>query len=165
MMLAGNTQQRKTRYIDDVFTGVAIETVTYGSNTNCAGKTETLLADIYHPQNDNFFKRPAIIVLHGGGFKKGSRKTNTVKELSIKLSLKGYVVVAIDYRICVQKLRHGNLATHVINAVQDLNACIRYIKAHAEKWRIDTDKVFVSGASAGAIVALTKAFIKLNETA
>jgi len=164
-MINGNAQPDGTRFIDNVFSNIAIETVTYGSNINCSGKIQTLQADIYLPQNDSLLKRPVIIVLHGGGFKKGSRKTGAIKELCTALSLKGYVAIAADYRICTKKQKHGDLATHVINGVQDLNACIRYIKAQAENWRVDATKVFVSGASAGAIVALTKAFIKPGESA
>jgi len=42
--------------------------------------------------------------------------------------------------------------------VEDLRAAIRFARANASEYRIDTEKIIASGESAGAIAALALAY-------
>src|SRR4051812_7044471 len=59
---------------------------------------EELLLDVYHPSPGGPL-RPAVIVLHGGGFVSGSRADFSVVEPARRLAEVGYVAFSIDYRL------------------------------------------------------------------
>ena len=56
------------RYLDSLFLVEVVSDVTYGSNTNLYGSTQSLEMDIYQPQGDTLSERPLIILAHGGSF-------------------------------------------------------------------------------------------------
>ena len=59
---------------------------------------------------------------------------------------KGYAVASIDYRLDTSISNRA-----VINAMYDARAAIRFFKAYASTYKIDTAKVFMGGESAGAM--------------
>lgn len=88
-------------------------------------------------------KRPLIVWIHGGGWKQGSkdrcRASGWVNE--------GYVVASINYR----------LSSHAVFPAQihDCKAAIRWLRANADKYGIDEQRIGVWGSSAGGhLVAL-----------
>ena len=63
------------RYKSVVFDKVDVKKdVEFRTVTNVKGETETLKLDVYQPAGDTERKRPAILWLHGGGFRPGSDK-------------------------------------------------------------------------------------------
>ena len=155
-------QPGEIRYRDSVFNAVEMLTVTYGSNINYAGEMDSLKADVYSPSNDSAADRAMIIYMHGGGFMNGHRNDPGVKDLCRKLTLHGYVTASIDYRLGMNALSPLNMIEPAVRAVQDLNGFIRFAKANAAEWKIDTSKIFITGSSAGAIAVLAKAFTKID---
>jgi len=150
------------RYIDNVFSQDSLITVEYGRNAGYSGIKDTLFADIYSPSNDTTVKRAMIIIMHGGGFVAGNRHEPAMVFVCDKLVKKGYVVASIDYRRGLDRTKPRTLYLAVLRAVQDLNGFIRYAKANAENFNIDTNKIFVTGSSAGGIVVLQKAYMKID---
>jgi len=150
------------RYKDTVFSTSDIITVDYGSNINYTGNRDTLKADIYTPQGDTATARPLIVFMHGGGFMNGHRDDKAVKELCRKMAARGYVIASIDYRLGIDASATNNAIAAALRAVQDLNGFIRYAKSNADAWKTDSNKIFISGASAGAIAMLAKAFTKID---
>lgn len=66
--------------------------------------TDTLRLDKYDcPQIIG--NKPCIIFMFGGGFKDGSRKNEEVVSYMNRLTEKGYVAIAIDYRLGLKNLR------------------------------------------------------------
>ena len=55
------------RYMEEIFSEVAMETVTYTEGANA------FLMDIYQPVGDTLSERPVIIMAHGGSFAGGTR--------------------------------------------------------------------------------------------
>jgi len=153
------------RYIDEIFSENSVATIEYGSNTDYLGAKASLLADIYIPVNDTEINRAVIIIMHGGGFTAGNRHEPAMVFACTKLVKKGYVVASIDYRKGLDRTNPRTLYTAVLRAVQDLNGFIRYAKANAEKLKIDTNKIFITGASAGAVAVLQKAYMKIDSAA
>ncbi len=156
------------RYLTAIFnTADSIPDIPYGSALNFKNVSQTLLLDFYEPKGDSLTRRPLIIYLHGGGFcdTGQTRKLLSIQVFCYYMALRGYAVASIDYRLdstCFGPSFLSNRA--IINAMHDAKASIRYFKANAGTFRIDTTKIFIGGESAGAITALTASYIdKMNE--
>jgi dipeptidyl aminopeptidase/acylaminoacyl peptidase len=163
-LLAGCTVPRPPgdsplRYRDQVFSNVTVTNdVTYGSATGINGTAETLKLDLYQPAGDTVAKRPAMIWIHGGGFTTGDKSSGAGKAtLFAKL---GYVVVSINYRLLSPVGCGGNpdptptCINAAIGAQHDAQAAVRWLRANANTYKIDTDRIAVSGGSAGAVTSL-----------
>jgi para-nitrobenzyl esterase len=163
-LLAGCTVPRPggdspLRYRDQVFSNVTVTgDLTYGSATGIDGNPETLKLDLYQPTGDTVAKRPAMIWIHGGGFTKGDKSSGAGKAtLFAKL---GYVAVSINYRLLSPVGCGGNpsptptCVNAAIGAQHDAQAAVRWLRANATTYRIDTDRIAVSGGSAGAVTSL-----------
>ena len=161
------------RYIDDIFDVSVQYGVQYGQNIseNILGSefNQTLYMDIYEPVGDSYENRPIIFFMFGGSFVTGSRDSGNMVALCNSYASKGYVAVAIDYRITPSLILNAssqNAYKAVIKGIHDLKAAIRYFRMNDQQsndYRIDSDRVFVGGVSAGAIASLNAAYIN-NES-
>ena len=115
----------------------------------------TLLADLFHfPVSADAGRRPAIVVVHGGGWLNGDK--TKFRALSVELARRGYLVMAIEYRL-------GGEA-HFPAAMHDCNAAVRFLRAHAEKYDLDPERIGAVGGSAGGhLVGLMAAAPHLEE--
>jgi acetyl esterase/lipase len=86
---------------------------------------------------------PAVVCIHGGGFRAGDRQS--YEGLGRKLALRGYVAVTISYRLAPKYQFPA--------ALHDAKAAVRWLRANAEKYRIDPDRIGVTGGSAGGTLA------------
>jgi acetyl esterase/lipase len=99
--------------------------------------------DIVRPK-DTSRPHPAVLLIHGGGFRAGSRKG--YQALCIRLAKLGYVAATADYRLAPK----GSFPA----AVYDVKAAVRYLRANAGTLGIDPAKVGTMGGSAGGHLAL-----------
>jgi acetyl esterase/lipase len=99
--------------------------------------------DIVRPK-DTSQKHPAVLCIHGGGFRAGSRKG--YQALCIRLAKEGYVAATVDYRLAPKAPFPA--------AVYDVKAAVRYLRANAAKLGIDPDKIGTMGGSAGGHLTL-----------
>ncbi len=152
------------RFINKVFNNVTKTSgVKYGSNTNPLNNNApiTLLCDIYEPTGDTCTSRPCIVCMYGGGFTGGDRTGPGGGQDAQTYANYGYVGVAPDYRMW----GNANDAAYKIWPAgfvvtdQDARACIRYIRAHASTYRIDTSRIAITGCSSGAFLALNVAYM------
>ena len=90
-----------------------------------------LLLDVFYPKKKVKQGYPAVLMIFGGGWRSGDRSHNipTAKLLAAR----GYVAVSADYRLSTE-------ATYPA-AVYDLKTAIRWLRANAKKYNIDTSKV------------------------
>lgn len=134
---------------------------TYGTAVNYLGENQNLLFDFYAPQDDPGTKRPLIIYLHGGGFNSGTRSYPSVKLLCKKMAMKGYAVANIDYRLDPNfELYNSNDNRRAMtDAMHDAKQAIRYFKANAALYKLDTNQFFIGGESAGAATAMMASFV------
>ena len=105
------------------------------------GEREMLL-NLYHPKGQKK-KLPAIMCLHGGGWAKGTRQH--AAHLAQALAARGFVAVTIDYRLSGE-------ATFPAQ-IEDAKAAVRWLRANADKWKIDSDAIGATGSSAGGHLA------------
>lgn len=147
------------RYRDEVFTSVSVTSgLTYGSATNAAGSVQDLKLDLYQPTGDAVAARPAIVWVHGGSFRTGSRTSPELVDQATVFSKKGFVNVSISYRLdpvgCSAANPGASCITAMRNAKEDAQAAVRWLRANAAAYRIDANRIAIGGTSAGAITAL-----------
>jgi len=149
------------------FKGTAVKNVTYTSSVaDFKGANQQLGLDIYKPANAQGKKFPAVILIHGGSFIGGDKKG--LESTCSKLANNGYVAISIDYRLgwgFVSKAATScddttRLKQAMYRAVQDAHTALRYLAKHADEYNIDKNWIFIGGQSAGAITALTTAYLK-----
>ena len=149
-----------TRYRDEVFTDYTLQSdLQYGSAPGSDGAPEALMLDLYEPAGDTAPKRPAIVWVHGGGFKSGDKAGVVPAVMAPFYAELGYVVVSINYRLLAPNGCVGPEGVSAAcfeagkQAVYDALAAVRWLRAHAAEYDIDPDRIGIGGESAGAIVA------------
>ena len=151
------------RYANDVFNDfVKTSNITFGQNATWTGGQYTLKLDFYEPEGDTETERPLLIWVHGGSFIGGSKTDPDMVAFSERFTKKGYACASIDYRIGFFPIDSANAVKAVVRATQDLKAAIRFFykdKQTANTYKIDTNKIFIGGSSAGAITALHVAYL------
>ncbi|MEM7102481.1 MAG: T9SS type A sorting domain-containing protein [Bacteroidota bacterium] len=157
------------RYVNDIFTADSpASVVQFGQNTTVNGTDVDLMMDIYEPDGDGLSQRPVIVLAFGGSFIGGDR--STVEVYCREYARKGFVTVAIDYRIYDAPLvplpDSLDMLEVVVGAVSDMKAAVRQLRFDADNgnpYRIDPDYIFIGGVSAGAIVGLHAAYFDAND--
>ena len=94
----------------------------------------------FYQPNYEFEKLPVIMFIHGGGWVGGSSKK--IADFGKLLASNGYVVANIEYSLAPEY----PYPTSTIQLVKALN----YIYENSKKYKIDRDKIFIGGTSAGA---------------
>ena len=157
-----------SRFIDSVFTEVKdATTLQYGSNVTIGGVQQDLFMDVFEPLNDSETPRPLIILAFGGSFITGER--SDMNQIAIDYAMRGYVAATIDYRIYdkLAILDSAKLLDVVVKGVGDMKASVRYFKEdfteNGNTFNIDTNDIFVGGASSGAILANHVGLVGAND--
>ncbi|MEJ4088388.1 alpha/beta hydrolase fold domain-containing protein [Galbibacter orientalis] len=116
---------------------ISIENVIYKTT-----KEKDLTADVFIPnkKKENY---PAVLLIHGGGWISGSKENQKI--MAQKLAENGYVAVSINYTL-------STVAPYP-QAVLDIKDALKWMRTHGDNLKIDTDKIAVLGASAGAQLA------------
>jgi acetyl esterase/lipase len=99
-----------------------------------------LLLDIVRPKQLSEKPLPVIAYVHGGGWHAGSKEEKLGAPLMMAAS-GNYWGVSIEYRL-------SGVATWPAQ-LYDCKAAIRWIRAHAQRYHIDPEKIGVWGDSAG----------------
>jgi acetyl esterase/lipase len=131
-----------------------------------------LRMDVLAPNDGPQELRPAVIVVHGGGFTEGSREDERQVELADALAAQGYVCFLIDYRLAgdyppapsdwANVLIYGN-AIHA--AFVDTKTAVRHVRANAAAYGVDPERIAVLGNSAGAFASAAAAVTESTEFA
>jgi acetyl esterase/lipase len=107
------------------------------------GAGEDLKLNLGHPK-EQAGALPCIVLIHGGGWAAGNKNGHDgqVRELVGR----GYVSATLGYRFAPK---------HVFPAqVEDVKCAIRFLRANAEKYGIDKDRIGAVGFSAGAHLSM-----------
>jgi acetyl esterase/lipase len=98
--------------------------------------------DVVLPEGAGPF--PAVVVLHGGGFQRGSR--TDVAEFCRHLAESGLAAVAVDYRMPPQQLFPAPL--------NDVKSALRWLRANAHRLAVDPERIGAVGFDAGGYLAV-----------
>ncbi len=112
-----------------------------------AGRKEK--ADLYLPAEDNGKKHPGVVIIHGGGWAGGIKDAKREINIGTTLAAHGYVCMSIDYQL-------HDPASETSCWPQNLHDCktaVRWLRANAERLRLDADHIGVIGGSAGGHLA------------
>jgi hypothetical protein len=152
-----------SHYEENQFDNVDKTTITYGSAIGASGFLQYLKMDIYSSPDDTLTDKPVMILAFGGAFIAGER--GDMEDFARQFAKKGYVAAAIDYRLLSLA---GGIPDSVsgleaaVKASFDMKAAIRHFRkdaANGNPYKIDVDKIFVGGVSAGSIAALNAAML------
>jgi acetyl esterase/lipase len=106
-------------------------------------KGRALHLDLFYPKGKKKNKYPGVLLIHGGGWSSGTKAHQV--PMAQQLAARGYVAAAIEYRLSPEAKYPA--------AVHDLKEAVRWMRAHASDFGLDTTKIAVLGASAGAQLA------------
>lgn len=116
---------------------------------NVAYRTDvgpSTVLDLAQPTFGPRLNRPAILIIHGGGWSAGSKNDMVYRTLMIDYAMKGYVVANMNYRLTQE--------APLPACIEDVRCAIRWMKAHAEKLGIDPNRIGTYGHSAGGHLSL-----------
>lgn len=113
----------------------------YAVLNDSVNKNRKMYLDVFHPEKEG--KYPALIMVHGGGWKSGDKSLQI--PLAMEIASHGYITITVEYQLS----REASYP----NAVYNIKSAIRWIRANAEKYEIDTAKIAISGCSAGGQIA------------
>lgn len=99
--------------------------------------------DIFYPERSRGEKYPAVLLIHGGGWRTGDK--SLMVPLAQQLAKKGFVTAAVEYRL--------SLEAPYPAALHDLKAAVRWLRANAGDYSIDTSRIAAFGTSAGGQLA------------
>lgn len=99
--------------------------------------------DLAMPKERGDAPRPAIVYIHGGGWTKGDKRGKGIGAV-LHYAAKGYVCISVNYRLDVDKKA----------CVEDVKCATRWLRAHAEEYNLDPDRIGAAGNSSGGHLAL-----------
>jgi acetyl esterase/lipase len=101
--------------------------------------------DILEPKKPSVTRRPGVILIHGGGWIGGSRDW-VAEHVALRYVEKGFVCANLEYRTAPVALAPA--------AVEDVLRAARWFIKHSSQFRVDPQRIVVTGDSAGGHLAL-----------
>ncbi|MCM8530588.1 MAG: alpha/beta hydrolase [Lentisphaeraceae bacterium] len=98
--------------------------------------------DLFQPKNMTE-STPLIIWIHGGGWMHGSKRLSPYRIAGF--ISKGFTVASVEYRLSGEAIFPA--------AITDCKAAVRFLRAHADKYKLDANNIGVWGSSAGGHLA------------
>ncbi len=156
------------RYVDETFEVDRENDIQYGAAMDETGAEEALLLDLYQPADDTLAQRPAVMWIHGGSFQQGHR--GETADFARSSARRGFVSVSLSYRLRENQVFDytdpddllGETAKR--DAQHDIQAAVRWLRAAAADLKIDPDRIFLAGYSAGGTAALRVAAASPEDT-
>jgi acetyl esterase/lipase len=107
-----------------------------------SGDSQAWRLDLAMPTELGEKPRPAIVFVHGGGWDSGDKRKTKFLKLALEYATKGYVSTTVEYRL-VDEAKFPA-------CINDVKCAVRWIRAHAEKYNVDPERIGAFGNSAGA---------------
>lgn len=112
------------------------------TTVNYSGGQRELKADLFYPKKIKD-KLPAVVIVHGGGWRSGDKSMNT--SLAQLLAMHGYFVMSVEYQL--------SLEAKYPAAVYNIKAAIRYLRSKAQEFQVNENYIAIIGGSAGGQLA------------
>lgn len=100
--------------------------------------------DLWLPDEPASGPYPVLMYFHGGAFKVGAKRENQ-SEPVLRALEHGYAVADVEYRKSGEAVFPAMLL--------DAKAAVRFLRAHADEYDLDPNRIAAWGASAGAWIA------------
>ncbi len=120
-------------------------------NISFLGEDRKEKMDLYLPEDIvPGESRPAILVVHGGGWHGGGKAAAREKNIGSNLAKAGFICASIDYVLAEKKtLFTDNLKQVWPKNLQDCMNGVRFLRANAEEYQINPKRIGAVGGSAG----------------
>jgi len=106
--------------------------------------------DLYLPAGEDGPRRPAVVIIHGGGWTGGDKAAGREQNIGNTLAAAGFVCASINYRLARE---NENPATRLRDVwpgiLHDCKTAVRFLRHHADTYRIDPEHIGAIGGSAG----------------
>ena len=115
------------------------------------GKSAAWKLDLACPKDPGSTLRPALVIIHGGGWLEGDKSSFTSLKYwapgnIIDFAKLGFVAATINYRLSGEAPFPA--------ALEDCKCAVRWLRAHALDYHIDVNRIGAYGNSAGGHLAL-----------
>lgn len=108
---------------------------------NISGRRLTV--DVFLPDSKPSGTMPVLLMVHGGGWRSGSKEMD--HPIARSLAARGLAVVCVDYRKSAEALYPA--------AVEDVACAVRWVRSVATRYAFDTNRITIAGTSAGGQLA------------
>jgi acetyl esterase/lipase len=112
--------------------------------TYCTMDGVELKLDAYYPASANG-RWPALVYIHGGSWTGGDKRSPATQGDRVALVEAGFLVVSINYRLAPE-YRFPAM-------IEDAKCAVRYLRAHADEYNLDPERMGAFGNSAGGHIA------------
>ncbi|ABZ92942.1 Esterase/lipase [Leptospira biflexa serovar Patoc strain 'Patoc 1 (Ames)'] len=174
------TVRSMTTYSVSKTTHVYAQALSHSNWGSATTNIVNLSLDLYLPENAPR-NRPAMILIHGGGFSTGSKDDTNIVSMANYFTSRGWVCISINYRLISA---YGTLSTawgtYVLNnaaltpaerqqsyamypAARDAKAALRWLYANASTYGINTNYMTALGGSAGSFLANMLGITNVND--
>ncbi len=106
------------------------------------GSSEAWRLDLAVPEESGDRPRPAIVFVHGGGWRSGDKRRDNFLGPTLEFASKGYVCITINYRLSGEAPMPA--------CIEDVKCAVRWLRAHAKQYNVDPERIGAYGNSAGA---------------
>lgn len=149
---------------------IKVDTTEYTDVRTVEG-TESLTDDEYNALYPNNYvditipktgasSYPVVLWIHGGGYITGNRKSVLLQNNKEYLLSQGYAFVSVEYTL-TEATTVDNVTTYgeggMPEMLQDIKLAVRFLRANASTYNLNTDFIAAMGESAGAGLALLMA--------
>lgn len=110
------------------------------------GDSEAWKLDLAMPANFGSELRPALVIVHGGGWRGGSKSVDVYQKMMVDYAQQGYVTINVEYRLIGE--------AEFPACIEDVKTAVRWLRAHADEYQVDPDRIGAYGHSAGAHLAM-----------
>jgi acetyl esterase/lipase len=93
--------------------------------------------DIYYPASGGPW--PVLLYVHGGGWSKGDKAEGVGWR---SMTERGFLVVSVNYRLASDTIKFPAM-------IEDVKCTVRYLRAHAHEYNLDSNHIGAVGVSAG----------------
>lgn len=106
-------------------------------------QNRVLRMDVFRPTAKGLEKCPAVLMVHGGGWRSGDK--SHLLPMAQYLAGNNYVAATVEHHLSVEAIFPA--------AIYDLKEAVKFLKHNARVYGIDTTKIAVLGCSSGATLA------------
>ena len=111
--------------------------------------------DLYLPPGEADAPRPALVVVHGGGWRGGDKQRGQWARMSAQYASDGYVAISVNYRLTGEAPWPAQ--------IEDVKAAVRWLRAHADRHAVDVNRIGAYGNSAGAHLVSLLGLVKQSD--
>ena len=98
--------------------------------------------DLAMPEERGEKPVPAIVFVHGGGWRSGDKRSRNFLRPTLDFAAKGYVCMTVNYRLLGEAPMPA--------CIEDVKCAVRWLRAHAAEYGVDPNRIGAYGNSAGA---------------